>query len=287
MAIKLPDPGNGIPEQKTGYNEWENLMIVRDNFADPSHAASRLVGTEKGNVMEVGAFGIGDNAKIIGNASSLAEYHVSTGGGAFFSNTLNLKLNPFEDSATLPQYSTYLVSNLNGGGFFGIGSEVIANNVYAIRGSASDNARFPLVMMKLYHDKNTTKDTATGFLKASSPVLHVYNDSITKIHEAEQLDIKVDKKGVGHYEIHGTTGLRKNDGWFMSPPRDVHGNVLCMVDVTEKDGVVILKTYKKKFDFETVAIVHDFDNPMDIPDSVCVEFRFNDLPQEQLDEPTI
>lgn len=97
----------------------------------------------------------------------------------------------------------------------------------------------------------------------------------------------MDKKGVGHYEIHGTTGLRKNDGWFMSPPRDVHGNVLCMVDLEEKDGVVILRTYKKKFDFESVAIVHDFDNPMDIPEGVCVEFRFNDLPQEQTDEPAI
>lgn len=137
--------------------------------------------------------------------------------------------------------------------------------------------------VKVYTTGNTTRDTATGFLKASSPVLHVYNDSITKIHEANELDITVDKKGTGHYEIHGTTGLRKNDGWFMSPPRDVHGNVLCMVDLEEKDGVVILKTYKKKFDFETVSIVHDYDNPMDIPDGVCVEFRFNDLPREQLD----
>lgn len=44
MAIKLPDPGNGIPEQKTGNDEWTNMKIVRDNFADQSNAASRLVG---------------------------------------------------------------------------------------------------------------------------------------------------------------------------------------------------------------------------------------------------
>lgn len=50
MAIKLPDPGNGIPEQKTGNDEWTNMKIVRENFADQSNAASRLVGTATGNV---------------------------------------------------------------------------------------------------------------------------------------------------------------------------------------------------------------------------------------------
>lgn len=50
MAIKLPDPGNGIPEQKTGNDEWTNMKIVRDNFADQSNAASRLVGTERGQI---------------------------------------------------------------------------------------------------------------------------------------------------------------------------------------------------------------------------------------------
>ena len=50
MAIKLPDPGNGIPEQKTGNDEWTNMKIVRDNFADQSNAASRLVGTSSGEV---------------------------------------------------------------------------------------------------------------------------------------------------------------------------------------------------------------------------------------------
>lgn len=50
MAIKLPDPGNGIPEQKTGNDEWTNMKIVRDNFADQTHAASKLVGTARGQM---------------------------------------------------------------------------------------------------------------------------------------------------------------------------------------------------------------------------------------------
>lgn len=286
MAIKLPDPGNGIPEQKTGNDEWTNMQIVRENFADKSNAASRLVGTATGNVAEmVDRAGVASTGW---GATSL----ITQADGTLLPKDFASGVYVFKDGGTaappnMGQYDRLCLvmkrqtASLGNAIWLPYGTSSTGNIVVEQFSGSTRN------FYTLYSDKNTTKDVATGFLKASSPVLHVYNDSITKIHEAEQLDITVDKKGVGHYEIHGTTGLRKNDGWFMSPPRDVHGNVLCMVDLDEKDGVVILKTYKKKFDFETVAIVHDWDNPMDIPEGVCVEFRFNDLPQEQLDEPVI
>lgn len=284
MAIKLPDPGNGIPEQKTGNDEWTNMQIVRENFADKSNAASRMVGTDTGNVMEVGAFGLGLTADtpFLANTANLTNvangfYGLSGGGhsgvvirqqGVNGSKRMTIVGFPADPSPTvIAPYYLKVDTTANG---VTIKEQIEAGNFYTF-----------------YTTQNTTKDTATGFLKASSPVLHVYNDKITKIHEAELLDITVDKKGTGHYEILGTTGLRENDGWNMSPPRDLHGNVLCMIDVTEKDGAVILKTYKRKFDLELAAIVHDWDNPIDIPEGACVEFRFNDLPQEQLDEPAI
>ena len=280
MAIKLPDPGNGIPEQKTGNDEWTNMKIVRDNFADQSNAASRLVGTANGQLpqaQDISNLAFNTKGKS-SPAGSVADYE----GGIFVADSSNTDRSPhsYANILTLLGFHNTRVQ-------FALPYNANAHNLYFRTRLYSSNPT-PAAYQPwglFYTDRNTTKDTATGFLKASSPVLHVYNDSITKIHEAEQLDITVDKKGVGHYEIHGTTGLRKDDGWFMSPPRDVHGNVLCMVDLDEKDGVVILKTYKKMFDFETVSIVHDWDNPMDIPEGVCVEFRFNDLPEEQLDEP--
>jgi len=280
MAIQLPNPGLG--DGQTGDNEFVMWTKVKDNFSNTTHAASRLVGTADGNVAEMGFYGVaqsgfcslraevksGDIDKpSVNNTSSLIRYSSSTQGVFNYRNVLNMPYATGASSGTQLSFS--------------IDASPRAW-IRVAKGGSVDEYTLPA---EFYTTANTTKDTATGFLKASSPVLHVYNDSITKIHEAEQLDITVDKKGVGHYEIHGTTGLRKNDGWFMSPPRDVHGNVLCMVDLDEKDGVIILKTYKKKFDFETVAIVHDWDNPMDIPEGVCVEFRFNDLPEEQLDEP--
>lgn len=282
MAIKLPDPGNGIAEDETGYNEWENMKIVRDNFADESNAASRLVGNSNGQLPTINNRGIaGSGFFSSGELQALSKEEADTPNSAVrsgFYRTFVSKDNLVNAAAILQvpyptgEYGAQIIVGITG-------------SYLRFRRAVSSTAYSQTYTV--YHDGNTTKDTATGFLKASSPVLHVYNDSITKIHEAEQLDIVVDKKGVGHYEIHGTTGLRKNDGWFMSPPRDVHGNVLSMVDLEEKDGVVILRTYKKKFDFETVSIVHDYENPMDIPDGVCVELRFNDLPQEQLDEPAI
>lgn len=133
--------------------------------------------------------------------------------------------------------------------------------------------------VRLYHTGNTAKESSTGYLVASSPVLNVQHDSFEKIHEAEKLEIEVKNIKTGVYEITGTTGLREGDGWNLKPPKDVNGNVLCVCEATEKDGVITLNTYAKRFDFETVSIVADYDKPLNIPEGATVMLRFNDLPQ--------
>lgn len=290
MAIQIPNPGTG--NGATGDNEFVLWSKVKDNFSNTTHAASRIIGSGEGqvplveNVKNTNLSGLGITGAVPSNFNThdtvgewkgvtvgklntpLPDITSRTVANVKFSMLMNRSYSSGADSRM--QEVIYLEAPHTGRSFYRVGEN------------------FPTVefsdWIEYYTTKNTTKDTATGFLKASSPVLHVYNDSITKIHEAEQLDITVDKKGVGHYEIHGTTGLRQNDGWNMSPPRDLHGNVLCMIDVTEKDDVVILKTYKRKFDLELAAIVHDYDNPLDIPAGVCVEFRFNDLPYDVLND---
>ena len=59
MAIQIPNPGTG--NGATGDNEFVMWSKVKDNFSDQTNAASRLVGTAAGNVMQVGAFGLGGN----------------------------------------------------------------------------------------------------------------------------------------------------------------------------------------------------------------------------------
>lgn len=46
MAIQLPDVGTGYPADQTGDSPWLAMKKVRENFADPTNAASKLVGTE-------------------------------------------------------------------------------------------------------------------------------------------------------------------------------------------------------------------------------------------------
>lgn len=48
MAIQLPNPGLG--DGQTGDNEYVMWTKVKDNFADQSNAASRLVGEENGRI---------------------------------------------------------------------------------------------------------------------------------------------------------------------------------------------------------------------------------------------
>ena len=279
MAIQLPNAGLG--DGQTGDNEFVMWTKVKNNFSDTTNAASKLVGATAGRVP-------------LAEQSPQASFNLYPSGtvteidpDAFQNLPSGIHyIGGSADVSKMP-YAYNNVLSFNGYNntrlqiYYGYTSS--QNNLY-YRTKPFSGGSFPDVSYKIYSTANTTIDAGTGFLKASSPVLHVYNDKIDKIHEAEQLDITVDKKGVGHYEIHGTTGLRQDDGWNMSPPRDIHGNVRCMIEVTEKDGVITVKTYKRKFDLELAAIVHDYDNPLDIPDGACVELRFNDLPYDNLDD---
>lgn len=86
---------------------------MNENFTNNTHAARRYVGTAAGNVMEVGAFGLGGDSTIYaGGPNGFENYHKSKS-GFFFSNTLGVKIGIDQ----LPPYTGYMVSSLNEGGF--------------------------------------------------------------------------------------------------------------------------------------------------------------------------
>lgn len=270
QTINLTVPGGDTPRSAN--------TKINANFTDQTHAASKLVGPRTGNIP------LAQDVHKSSRMYTTLDYTLDGG--------LDIDLQPVGDVWTrvrgIPMPSEQSMWTVEHTRAHHVSSNFSTQLAYgymttnfAMR-SAKGSSGGWTEWAVFYNDRNTTIEEGTGFLRVSSPVLHVYNDKIDKIHEAEQLDITVDKKGVGHYEIHGTTGLRQNDGWNMSPPRDIHGNVRCMIEVTEKDGVITVKTYKRKFDLELAAIVHDYDNPLDIPEGACVELRFNDLPQEPL-----
>lgn len=285
MAIQLPDPGTGVPADKTGDSPWLATKKVRENFNDQSNAASRLVGTAAGTVPEnVTAFGVA-NCGYAGRVKFLGDINLdvvpnSTGKGIGVTGTTGLPCGFFySDGAGANNYKfgQRFFINVNFGANQGwrLGSPTTGKDLYF---QWADRVEWSEVV-KLYHTGNTTKEPTTGYLKAASPILHLFNGDLVKEHEAALQDITVEKLGVGNYLIKGSTGL-SSEGWSLSPPKDIHGNVLCMVEATEADGNINVKTYKRKFDFDIVAIVPDYEQPLDIPEGHSVDLRLNDLPQE-------
>lgn len=269
MAIQLPNPGLG--DGQTGDNEFVMWTKVKNNFNNNSHAASRLVGTANGQIP------IAENT----HKACLGNFSAFPGSGVNL-NDLEVGTRTLvnANSTNIPKSAgIFLVETVRSGSTStvqiafewdgAIHTRVFTGDVWKEWSSG-------------YTNRNTTKEAETGYIIASSPVLKVKHDSFEKENEAEQLDIDVQHLETGVYEIKGTSGLRENDGWNLKPPKDVNGNVLCICEATQDGDVITLKTYKKKFDFETVSIVADYEQPTDIPEGAEVMLRFNDLPDEPM-----
>lgn len=132
--------------------------------------------------------------------------------------------------------------------------------------------------------ENTTVD-ANGFIKNASPIIKLFADRIELNDEAQQQDISFEKLGTGDYLVKGSSGFAQ-EGWYVETPKDANGNVLfSVIYTTLENGDISVKTYKKKFDFETVSIVADLDNPVDITENRWIDLRLQELPQPEIEEP--
>jgi len=137
---------------------------------------------------------------------------------------------------------------------------------------------------KIFSQKNTTVD-ANGFIKAASPIVKLFADKIELNDEAVQQEITFEKLDIGDYLIKGSSGFAL-EGWYVETPKDANGNVLfSVIYKTLENGDISVKTYKKKFDFETVSIVADLDNPVDITENRWIDLRLQELPQPEIEEP--
>ena len=270
MAIRVPNLGLG--DGKTGDTELKIRQDYNHNFSDQTHAASRLVGKEAGNVMEVGAFGIGRS----GTTYQVAETtitglidNLSAKGSHFFRNTgTNLATHPYGGGIFALTSDTYL----------GITANYQNSEITAFSGVTSNSANTQI--MKLWHDKNATKD-ANGFLKGASPVIDMYDNKIDLNHDAEQQGgITFEKLGIGDYLIKGSLGFAQ-EGWYIETPKDANGNVLVAVVYEQlANNDLSIKTYAKKFDDETGDIVANLLKPRDIPAGRFISLRLHELPKE-------
>ncbi|MBO1279775.1 hypothetical protein [Acinetobacter nosocomialis] len=237
---------------------------MNENFTNNTHAASRLVGTQAGNVMEVGAFGFGymgtshlnvntlsDVKNIVQNQSRIFR---ADSGSVFqlYAPTLYLKAQDTNIAISFGSFS----GDVKAAGWTDGSSDFTAK--YFFRTSS-----------------NTTVD-ANGFLKNASPVVKLFADKIEPNEEAAEQPLSFEKLDVGHYLVKGSSGFAK-EGWWIEIPTDTHGNKICAVEYqTLENGDLEIKTFKKKLN-EEGDIVANLDAPIDIPNNANGEPRWIDI----------
>lgn len=272
MAIQTANLGTA-PSGAGGDTFRSAATKFNENFTNNAHAASRLVGNQAGNVMEVGAFGLGGIGRRASADTALAFAKAYYGKSEFCGTDLAA-------SAGLPNYSAGFFSTVgNTYTFITVGA--FSGEVVALSGISPGENNQPLRAV-MRTDRNTAVD-ANGFLKSASPIVKVFADKVELNDEAGQQNISFEKLDVGNYLIKGSSGFAQ-DGWYIETPKDANGNVLfSVIYETLENGDISIKTYKKKFDFETVSIVADLDSPVDIAENRWIDLRLQELPQPEIE----
>ncbi|MFY6060835.1 hypothetical protein ACOUVQ_07915 [Acinetobacter baumannii] len=237
---------------------------INENFTNWSHAASRYVGTAAGNVMEVGAFGLGGTGTSHLNVNSLSDVKNivqnqsrifrADGGNIFqlYAPTLYMKT---QDTNVAISFGPF-------------GGDVKAAGW--TDGSTDFTAKY------FFRTSSNTTVDANGFLKNASPVVKLFADKIEPNDEAAEQPLSFEKLDVGHYLVKGSSGFAK-EGWWIEIPTDTHGNKICAVEYqTLENGDLEIKTFKKKLNDEG-DIIANLDAPIDIPNNANGEPRWIDI----------
>ncbi|MFJ0194175.1 hypothetical protein Q4307_08405 [Acinetobacter baumannii] len=251
---------------------------VNENFTNNTHAASRYVGTAAGNVMEVGAFGLGgymtqipmpNDTDVMG--SGFYYYDAGTAGSSTWQQ---VETNVFVLRSSF--------SNLPRG--FEIGVLPYTNKFY-LRSNEDGGAAWRVPVL-IRHSGNTTID-ANGFIKAASPIVKLFAEKIELNDEAAEQPITFEKLDVGHYLLKGTSGFA-TEGWYIETPKDANGNILFAVIYQQLENKDIeIKTFKKKFDVESASIIADLDNPVDISTGRWIDIRLQEIPKPVPEMPVV
>ena len=266
MAIQTVKVGESVNDG-TGDPSRTCFTKINQNFTDNANAASRLVGTEVGNVMEVGAFGVGGGGRLLGNITTLQQLKDAVGGKS--------QIIRAENNAVLQIYSPSL--------YMKTGDTNIVVSFGSITGAVkmvgwTDGASDFLVKCVLLSTVNTSVD-ANGFIKRASPIVKLFADKIEMNDEAELQDITFEKIGVGDYLIKGSTGFAQ-ESWYIETPKDANGNVLVAVTYEQlANNDISVKTYDYMLN-KKGRIVPDLETPLDIPSTRWIDLRLQALPQD-------
>ncbi|QDB84203.1 phage tail protein [Acinetobacter pittii] len=239
-----------------------------------TNPASRLIGIQSGNVMEVGAYGLGLTATNPVSFKNLTTEEASKVKSGFYSDNDHI--------------GEFIVISGNSGQKLLLGGSPYNNGIPCYQSiglfepTRKDFATAPIHTFKT--TQNTTID-ANGFIKAASPIVKLFAYKIELNDDASKQSLDYEKVGTGDYLLKGSLGFAQ-EGWYIEVPKDANGNNVVAVEYKAlENGDLSIKTYKRKFDFELAAIVADHENPVDIPDGRWIDIRLHEEPEVISDTP--
>jgi len=244
---------------------------MNENFTNNAHAASRYVGTAAGNVMEVGAFGLGNTKDSNLNESVSGFFHdtagAATSAGMGYRAVVNI-CHGYDPA----NYRWQMGIAMGDTSLYALSARIMAAGVWSNP-------------VRILNGANTTVD-ANGFIKAASPIVKLFADKIEPNDEAAEQPLSFEKLGIGHYLVKGSSGFAK-EGWWIEIPTDTHGNKICAVEYeTLENGDLEIKTFKKKMNDEG-DIVANLDAPIDIPSNVNGQPRWIDIRLNEIKKPKV
>ncbi|MDM8400630.1 hypothetical protein M8M17_20360 [Acinetobacter baumannii] len=253
---------------------------INENFTNWTHAASRYVGTAAGNVMEVGAFGLGKS--ILLGTQKLSTLR-GVGNALYWQNNGN----NISSAGDYPDNDSQAIINLDINDSTDACAQLsITHNSEMYVRAINWNVNTFQPWRKILSSKNTTVD-ANGFIKSASPIVKLFADKIEPNDEAAEQPLSFEKLDIGHYLLKGTSGFA-TEGWYIETPKDANGNILFAVIYQQLENKDIeIKTFKKKFDVESASIIADLDNPVDISTGRWIDIRLQEIPKPVPEMPVV
>ena len=262
MAIQTVKTGAAVNDG-TGDDARTAFTKINQNFTDTTHAASRLIGAAAGNVMEVGAFGLGTRP-VLRDATIFNEGFYTSANGS-------------ENGAPSGAVAGYIDVKTAANTLWGMmhwQNITDGRHWFKLRNDSGNIGAW-----QEYITTVNTQVDPNGFIKKASPIVSLYADKIELNDEVKLQPITFEKLGVGDYLVKGSLGFAQ-EGWYIETPKDANGNVLVAVIYEQLDNNDIsVKTYDYMLN-KKGRIVPDLETPLDIPETRWIDLRLQALPQD-------
>ncbi|OCG39064.1 hypothetical protein A9G29_09810 [Gilliamella sp. Fer2-1] len=284
-AMQLQNAAGQIWQQRTfadgsfcfeRYNSDLNQWIRFLRYVEPENSWKFEnvddVTINNKSILKTGDFGIGSNTGIsvpnLDDKLPTAFYYTTTG------EIANLPFSGGKSSASLLPLPT-------------------SSATWAVEMLSVVNGKTPKIFYRCstsrgkesWHEAITTANSTTdsnGFLKKASPILRLFaTENIDDIDDFKKsgcslvndlaAGVTAKRIDIGHYEISGSLGFAK-EGWYITLPEDANGNKKFFAEYsTDENNIITVKTYTRKFDFESCQIVAG--EPIDITAGRWIDIR--------------